>query len=169
MPPDAPKWGSGFKKALAEYFTRTMTMQAHVSCLPVHTNSISLDPTMKDDWGLPALRVTYDSHPDNIKAANFACDRMLELMNAAGARKTWSIPWGEPMPSVHLMGTCRMGNDPAKSVVSADHRAHDVRNLFIVDGSSLVTCGRQQPTATIQALVFRAAERIGKMARAGEV
>jgi choline dehydrogenase-like flavoprotein len=53
-----------------------------------------------------------------------------------------------------------MGNDPKRSVVNAQHRAHDVPNLFIVDGSSMVTCGRQQPTATIQALAYRAAEKI---------
>jgi choline dehydrogenase-like flavoprotein len=53
--------------------------------------------------------------------------------------------------------------------VNADNRAHDVPNLFLVDGSSLVTCGRQQPTATIQALAYRAAERIGKMARNREI
>jgi choline dehydrogenase-like flavoprotein len=169
MPPDAPKWGSQFKKMLAEYFTRTMTMEAHCSCLPVDTNSISLDPEAKDDWGLPAIRVTYESHPHDVKTTHFACDRMLELMSAAGARRTWSIPYGDVMPSVHLMGTCRMGKDPAKSVVDAEHRAHDVKNLFLVDGSSLVTCGRQQPTATIQALAFRAAERIGNLARRGEI
>ena len=169
MPLDAPKWGSQFKKMLAEYFTRTMSMEAHCSCLPVDTNSISLDPEVKDDWGLPAIRVTYESHPDDVKTTHFACDRMLELMTAAGARRTWSTPYGDVMPSVHLMGTCRMGKDPAKSVIDADHRAHDVKNLFLVDGSSLVTCGRQQPTATIQALAFRAAERIGNMARRGEI
>jgi choline dehydrogenase-like flavoprotein len=53
-----------------------------------------------------------------------------------------------------------MGNDPRKSVVNADHRAHDVPNLFIVDGSNFVTSGRGQPTMTIQALAFRAADRI---------
>ena len=169
LPPDTPKWGTGFKKTLAECFTRTMTMEAHCSCLPVHTNSISLDPEVKDAWGLPATRVTYDSHPDDVKTTHFARDRMLELMDAAGAQKTWSLPSFDVLPSVHLMGTCRMGNDPDKSVVNAENRTHDVPNLFLVDGSSLVTCGRQQPTATIQALAYRAAERIGKMARSGEV
>jgi len=169
LPPDAPKWGMGFKKALAEGFTRTMTMEAHCSCLPVHANSISLDPEVKDAWGLPAIRVTYDSHPDDVKTTHFACDRMLELMDAAGARKTWSVPYGDVLPSVHLMGTCRMGSDPDKSVVNAGNRAHDVPNLFLVDGSSLVTCGRQQPTATIQALAYRAAERITKMAKNREL
>ena len=61
---------------------------------------------------------------------------------------------------MHLLGTCRMGNDPQTSFVNADHRAHDVPNLFMVDGSSFVTSGRGQPTMTIQALAFRAADRI---------
>lgn len=169
LPPDAPKWGAGFKKSLAEYFTRTMVMQAHCTCLAVESNSISLDPEAKDAWGLPAIRVTFDSHPDDVKTARFACDRMLDIMEVAGARKTWSRPFGDVLPSAHLMGTCRMGNDPAKSVVNSDHRAHDVPNLFIVDGSSLVTCGRQQPTATIQALAFRAADRVTHLAKTGAV
>ena len=62
-----------------------------------------------------------------------------------------------------------MGNDPKNSVVNSDHRAHDVPNLFLVDGSSFVTSGRGQPTMTIQALAFRAAERMGELARRGEL
>lgn len=62
-----------------------------------------------------------------------------------------------------------MGHDPTTSVVNADHRAHDVRNLFIVDGSSLVTSGRGQPTMTIQALAFRAADRITALARTRDI
>jgi choline dehydrogenase-like flavoprotein len=62
-----------------------------------------------------------------------------------------------------------MGNDPKTSVVDKFHRAHDVRNLFIVDGSSLVTCGRGQPTMTIQALAFRAGEHIAAFAQRGEI
>ena len=66
----------------------------------------------------------------------------------------------------HLLGTCRMGNDPNTSVIDADHRTHDVPNLFIVDGSSFVTSGRGQPTMTIQSLAFRAADRITELAKA---
>ena len=69
----------------------------------------------------------------------------------------------------HLLGTCRMGNDPRTSVVDRYHRAHDVPNLFICDGSSFVTSGRGQPTMTIQALAFRAAEHIAGFARRGEI
>jgi len=69
----------------------------------------------------------------------------------------------------HLLGTCRMGNDPGTSVVDRYHRCHEVPNLFICDGSSLVTSGRGQPTMTIQALAFRAAEHIAEAARRAEI
>ena len=71
--------------------------------------------------------------------------------------------------SVHLLGTCRMGNDPRTSVVDRYHRTHDIRNLFICDGSSLVTSGRGQPTMTIQALAFRAADHIAQFAKRNEI
>ncbi len=79
------------------------------------------------------------------------------------------MPFDNRDLSVHLLGTCRMGNDPKKSVIDADHRSHDVPNLFICDGSSLVTSGRNQPTATIQALAFRAADRITASAKKNEI
>ena len=70
---------------------------------------------------------------------------------------------------MHLLGTCRMGNDPATSVIDRYHRSHDVPNLFVCDGSSLVTSGRGQPTMTIQALAFRAGEHIARFAKRGEI
>ncbi|HKQ08537.1 MAG TPA: GMC family oxidoreductase [Blastocatellia bacterium] len=169
LPPNAPQWGRDYKAMLKEYYTRTVYMLAHTTSLPVATNSITLDDQVKDAWGLPALRVTYKDHPDDIKIAKFMLARGLDLLNAAGARKTWSYPVGEQSFAVHLLGTCRMGNDPRYSVINRDHRAHDVPNLFICDGSSFVTSGRGQPTCTIQALAFRAADRITQLARAGEI
>jgi choline dehydrogenase-like flavoprotein len=160
MPRDTPQWGSDFKKNLAEYFSRTMSSMSHATCLPLERNSISLDPEVKDAWGLPAMRVTFQSHPDDVSNAKFLLARQLEILEAAGARKVWTNGVWDVSGSVHLMGTCRMGNDPAKSVVDKYHRAHDVSNLFIVDGSSFVTSGRQQPTCTIQALAYRAADHI---------
>jgi choline dehydrogenase-like flavoprotein len=92
--------------------------------------------------------------------------RALELLDAAGAQKKWSYrPRRLPSP----FGTCRMGNDPKTSVITADHRTHDVKNLFLCDGSSLVTSGRGQPTMTIEALAFRAADRITALAKRGEI
>jgi choline dehydrogenase-like flavoprotein len=137
--------------------------------MPVETNSISLDPDVKDAWRLPALRMTFRNHPDDLKAMRFVLDRSMEILEAAGALKKWAYPVEELTFTGHLMGTCRMGSDPATSVVDRFHRAHDVPNLFLVDGSSLVTCGRQQPTETIQALAYRAADHLVQRAKRGEI
>jgi choline dehydrogenase-like flavoprotein len=137
--------------------------------LPVESNNISLDPEVEDRWGRPAIRVTYRDHPDDLAAMQFFLDRSLEILDAAGAGRIWSEPVQEQSTGAHLLGTCRMGDDPAESVVDRDHRAHDVPNLFICDGSSLVTSGRGQPTMTIQALAFRASDRIAELARQGSI
>jgi choline dehydrogenase-like flavoprotein len=169
LPPDAPRWGAEYKKQLAENFTRSVNVFGHCTSLPVETNSISLDPEVKDAWGLPAPRITYRDHPEDLKTATFFQQRGMELLDAAGARKKWTFPPQEQQFGVHLLGTCRMGNDPKTSIINSDHRAHDVPNLFLCDGSSLVTGGRGQPTMTIQALAFRAAERIIRLAKRGEL
>lgn len=101
--------------------------------------------------------------------AGFLQDRAEEIMQAAGALKTWREPVNSETVLAHLLGTCRMGNDPAAAVVDRYHRSHEVANLFICDGSSLVTSGRGQPTMTIQALAFRAADHIAEFARRGEI
>lgn len=160
LPPDAPKWGADYKQMLGAYFTHTMGVLAHSSSLAKIENSISLDPDVKDSWGLPAIRVTYDYHPDDVATMKWLLTKQVEILQAAGAKKIWTtgISVEEVMPSRHLMGTCRMGGDPKESVVDGYNRAHDVANLWIVDGSCFVTSGRQQPTATIQALAYRAAD-----------
>ena len=163
-----PQWGIEFKKNLRD-FPRMMYTLSHHMALAVESNSISLDPVTKDAWGLPAIRVTYKDHPDTFRSLQFMQDREMELLDAAGAQKSWRFPNIESDGSTHLLGTCRMGNDPKKSVINSDHRSHDVPNLFICDGSSLVTSGRNQPTETIQALAFRAADRITMLAKKGEI
>ena len=169
MPPGTPKWGAGFKRSLQENYNRQLMILTHLTTLPLESNTITLDPEVKDAWGLPAMRVTYKNHPDDLKNMAFFSDRALELLDAAGAQKKWAIEPQESTASVHLMGTCRMGNDPKASVVDKYHRAHDVPNLFIVDGSSFVTSGRNQPTCTIQALAYRASDYIARQARSGSL
>jgi choline dehydrogenase-like flavoprotein len=169
LPPGTPRWGKGFKDAIAHNFTRTMEVMSHGTSLPLETNSFSLDANVKDDWGLPALCMTYKDHPDDMKLATWLNARGLELLDAAGAKQKWSFPIEEQSFAVHLLGTCRMGNDAKTSVINADHRTHDVKNLFLCDGSSLVTSGRGQPTMTIEALAFRASDRIRELAKRGEL
>ena len=69
----------------------------------------------------------------------------------------------------HTMGGCRMGNDPKTSVVDRFHRAHDVPNLFVVDGSNFVTSARNHPTCTISALAYRAADHIVRGSKNGTI
>jgi choline dehydrogenase-like flavoprotein len=169
LPPGSPTWGEGFARSLAEQFSRTMFFGAHGTSLPLETNSVTIDPTLKDAWGLPCMRVTYKDHPDDLKCAEFLTSRATQLAQAAGALKTWPEPIAPQTQSVHLLGTCRMGNDAKTSVIDRYHRTHDVRNLFICDGSSMVTSSRGQPTETISALAFRAGEHIANFARRGEI
>jgi choline dehydrogenase-like flavoprotein len=169
LPPASPRWGKSFKDTLAHNFSRTMEIFAHGTSLPVENNSFSLDPELKDAWGLPALCLTYKDHPDDLKLWAWQNQRAHELLDAAGAQKKWSHPIKESEFAVHLLGTCRMGNDPKTSVINSDHRTHDIKNLFLCDGSSLVTSGRGQPTMTIEALAFRAADRITALAKRGEI
>jgi choline dehydrogenase-like flavoprotein len=115
------------------------------------------------------MRVTYRDHPDDLANARFLQDRGVEILNAAGALDVWREPVLPASGSPHLLGTARMGNDPATSVVDKHHRTHDVRNLFVCDGSSFVSSGRGQPTMTIMALAFRAGEHIARLARRGEI
>jgi choline dehydrogenase-like flavoprotein len=169
LPPKSPTWGRDFKKLLAHNYNRTVVCYGHTSSLPVPTNTISLDPTLKDTWGIPAIRMTYQDHPQDLKLYKHFAEKGEELLNASGAVQAWQTPVESAQFSVHLLGTCRMGNDPKTSVVDKYNRAHDVKNLFIVDGSSLVTCGRGQPTMTIQALAFRAGDNIARFAKQHDV
>ena len=165
---EGPSWGSAYKARLRE-FTRTMQVASHSTSLALESNNVTLDPVVKDAWDLPAIRVTYKDHPDDLETARFLQERGAEILAAAGALRVTKAPVSAQTSSVHLLGTCRMGNDPATSVIDRYHRSHDVPNLFLCDGSSLVTSGRGQPTMTIQALAFRAGEHIARFASRGEI
>jgi choline dehydrogenase-like flavoprotein len=167
LSPGAPRWGAGYKKALREEANRRMTITNFVTQLPLESNRVDLDPDVKDDWGLPAMRITMSSHPDDIKNMEFFRQKSIEILEAAGAKKVWAPQVSESHGGAHNRGSCRMGNDPKTSVVDKFHRAHDVPNLFVVDGSNMVTGGRNHPTLTIQALAFRAAEHIIRNAKGG--
>ena len=169
LSPDAPRWGAGYKKALREEANHKMAINCFVTQMPLETNRVDLDPDVKDEWGLPAMRITSTSHPDDFKNMEFFRQKSIEILQAAGATKVWANPVNDSRGGAHNRGSCRMGNNPKTSVVDKFHRAHDVPNLFIVDGSNLVTGGRNHPTMTIQALAYRAAEHLIKAAKAGNL
>lgn len=168
VPDGTPSWGPKFKEYLESY-TYWMTASGHGTSLAVATNRVDIDPELKDAWGIPAIRTTYKDHADDIKHAKWQAERCVEIMDAAGATQVVPSKIGNTRGGVHLLGTCRMGNDPKTSVIDKFHRTHDVKNLFLCDGSSFVTSGRGQPTQTIEALAFRAAEHIDRFAKAGDI
>ena len=167
--PNTPRWGKGLKDTMAHDFSRTLCIVGSTTSLALDSNNITLDPESKDAWDRPAIRATYMDHADDLAMAGFLEDRTAELHEAAGAEKSWRFGIHPTTGGEHLLGTCRMGDDPATSVVDNKHRSHDVPNLFICDGSSMVTSGRGQPTMTIMALAFRAADHIKAAANAGEI
>jgi choline dehydrogenase-like flavoprotein len=168
-PHGAPSWGAGYKKALIEQANRRLTMVNFISQLPVETNTVDLDPEVKDAWGLPAMRITSTSHENDFKGMQFFIDKSVEILKAAGATQVWADTINDSKGGAHSRGTARMGNDPKASVVNKYHRAHDVPNLFVVDGSSFVTGGRNHPTMTISALAYRCADHLVKAAKSGNV
>lgn len=167
--PGGPTWGAEFKANLENDFTRTMYLICSGTSLAQDQNNITIDPTHKDAWGRPSLRLTYRDHDDDLALVGFLQKRALEVAEAAGAQHAWSAPIHHQNRGAHLLGTCRMGDDPETSVVDRYHRSHDIPNLFICDGSSFVTSGRGQPTMTIMALAFRAAEHMMDAAQKNEI
>ena len=168
VPEGTANWGPEFKEYLESY-TYWMNCAGHGTSLAVASNRIDIDPELKDAWGVPSIRVTHKDHPDDMKHAKWLSDRAVEIMDAAGAKQIVPSEVDAATGGVHLLGTARMGNNPATSVIDKYHRTHDVRNLFLCDGSSMVTSGRGQPTQTIEALAFRAGEHIARFARIGEI
>ncbi len=156
------KWGAGLHD-IAEHAGRALTWSANIEDLPEETNRVTLDPTLKDSDGIPAPKVVYRLGENTKKSLAFSLARMVEIHQAAGARHIAQTPLWREQPG-HLLGTARMGNDPKTSVVDRFGRSHDVPNLFIVDGSVMVTGGAVNPTASITALALRTAEHIAATA-----
>ncbi|KAA8959851.1 GMC family oxidoreductase [Mycobacterium sp.] len=125
--------------------------------MPQADNRVTVDPSRKDQFGMPVPVVTVTDHPNDTAMRNYAWEKAREIYQAAGAVKVWDTP---PYPATHNLGTCRMGEDPATSVVNQFGQAHEVPNLFVADGSVFPTSGSENPTLTISALAIRQAEYI---------
>ncbi len=152
-------WGEGHHAAFRRLFDHSAGMVSICEDLPEETNRVTLDPELRDSDGIPAPRITYRLSDNTRKMLDYSVARGVEILEAAGARDiTTKVPLS--YAGWHLMGTARMGTDPERSVVNEWGRSHDVRNLFIVDGSLFVTSGGVNPTSTIQALALYVADQI---------
>ncbi|MDB5320453.1 MAG: oxidoreductase [Phycisphaerales bacterium] len=157
-------YGPEFKQFLMDY-PRTAAWWAHAEGLPDEQNTVTLDPDQRDARGLPVARLTYTWGENDIKLAAAARDKAAEMMEASGATKVRiGMNYG-----AHAMGACRMGSDPATSVVNDHCQSHDIRNLFICDTSVFVTGAGVNPTLTAMAIASRAAAYIADAARKGEL
>jgi choline dehydrogenase-like flavoprotein len=147
-----------------EDYNHVVGLKVVGECLPQERNGVTLAQD-KDQYGLPIPRIEY-SYCDNDRALiRHSLDFMRRALEAIGVTGIWE----QTDDTCHMNGTARMGNDPRTSVVDADCRSWDIRNLFICDGSVFPTVGGVNPSLTIQALACRTADRIRALASAGEL
>jgi choline dehydrogenase-like flavoprotein len=151
-------WGKPFID-IARTHARGFVWAANTEDLPDECNRVELDESLVDSDGIPAPKIRYRISENTRRILRFTVDRMRELHEAAGAVETFDAELLIDQPG-HLLGTARMGNDPATSVVDSYGRAHDVSNLFVADGSLMVTSGSANPTCPISALALRVGKHI---------
>jgi choline dehydrogenase-like flavoprotein len=127
--------------------------------LPEESNRIVLDPTLVDSDGIPAPKVIYRMSENSRRMLEFHTARARESLEAAGAYEVVIAPQIR-QTGWHLLGTAKMGDEPATSVVDGWGRSHDIPNLYIIDGSVWPTSAGMNPTATIAALALRFADHL---------
>jgi len=161
----AAPWGSAHHAWFRRHFGHAFNAFAIGDDIPQADNRITLSDSARDSDGLPAASLHYVPHANDRKMMEYGANRLRDLANAVGAFDFALNDYRDAAgtyrtPAWHLLGTCRMGSDPASSVTNKWHQAWEVANLFIVDGSSFPTGGVVNPTSTVCALALRAATNI---------
>jgi len=139
------------------FLARIAVLEMQAEDAPQLTNQVDLDPKLRDVFGTPVPRITYANSQFELDARTFYSQKLLDIHKAAGAPYGFIAPADSPSASRHIMGTLRMGDDPATSVCDAFGKFHDVDNLYAMDGSVFVTSSGYNPTLTIITLALRAA------------
>jgi choline dehydrogenase-like flavoprotein len=152
-------WGDSHHDAYRKLFRHRTGMVAICEDLPEEHNRVTLDPVLPDSNGIPAPKISYTLSENSKRMLDHGVARASDILRAAGA---FDVGYESPIAEGgwHLMGTARMGTDPGRSVVNDWGRSHDVKNLFIVDGSIFVTSAGVNPTRTIQALALYVADNM---------
>ncbi len=158
-------WGGEHHAWMAKHFAHGMGILVVGDDLPRPTNRVTLSETLTDSSGLPAPKISYGMCENDARLARFGIDRAVELAKAMDAWDVKVNPFRNEEgvyapPAWHLLGTARMGADPAESVVNHWHQAWDCPNLYIIDGSVMATGAAINPTSTICALAYRAAHHL---------
>ncbi|OLB67833.1 MAG: hypothetical protein AUI09_02065 [Gemmatimonadetes bacterium 13_2_20CM_2_66_5] len=167
---NTPGFGGQFKKSVRDHAGAFISMGGFGEVLARYENYVDLDPAVKDAWGIPVLRFHYQFSDNEKKMCEDMTNAGKEMFEAAGIevvgvdKNILTEGW-----SIHELGTARMGTDPKTSVLNQFQQSHDVKNLFVVDGSSHVSASCQNPTWTIMALAWRSCEHLADEFKRGNV
>jgi gluconate 2-dehydrogenase alpha chain len=166
-PPGTPAWGSKWKEAVVRSYNHTLSLNIHGSSVAVAQNYLDLDPTYKDAWGLPLLRMTFDFPENDLKMSAYITNKAIEIGRAMGAKQVAGAPRKGPYTSTqyqstHNTGGTVMGNDRSTSVVNRYLQSWDVPNVFVIGASNFPQNASYNPTDTVGALAYWSADAIVK-------
>jgi choline dehydrogenase-like flavoprotein len=162
MPAGTPRWGLKHKQAMRIFYKRNIAVMGPTQPIPMADARITLDPQVRDKWGMPVARISGNVHPQTFEIGLLQARRAEAWLKEAGAVST-IVNAGRPTTvsaGQHQAGTCRMGNDPQGSVVNRNCQVHDVDNVFVIDGSVHVTNGGFNPALTLMAIAYMASETL---------
>ena len=161
-------FGEELQRKRAHYSGAGFSATMMGAVLPRKENHVRINTKVSDAWGIPVLHISAAYGDNERRMQTDAQDQMAELMKECGVELLMkSDARREFGQSVHELGGCRMGDDPRTSVLNRWNQTHDIKNLLVVDGSSFVTGGWQNPTMTISAVAMRAAEHLAEEMRQG--
>jgi choline dehydrogenase-like flavoprotein len=165
-----PAWGEELRKLQSRDAGSGFSFTTMGEVLARKENRVRINKEVKDAWGIPSLHIEHKYTDNEFEMAKDAMNTLAELCHDAGfeviAKHDKMVPPGE---SIHEIGTCRMGSDPKTSVLNKWNQSHDIKNLFVVDGSSFVSGGSQNPTLTILALSWRASDYMSDEMKKGNL
>ena len=170
MAHDLPGYGKAFKSNVRKYYPAMVSFGGFGEVLPRRENRVTINPRVKDAWGIPVLNFDYRFSDNELKMTKDMADSIEEMLHAAGAE---DIKIGRtthpPGYSIHEIGTARMGNDPKTSVTDSSCRLHDVKNIYLADAGPFVSGGTQNTTWTILAMAWRTMDFLKERMRTGDV
>lgn len=163
LPADVEPWGLSYQEHLRKW-QNISSVRILPEALPYRQHVLDLDPHHRDDssLALPRIRITYDLRDNEHRLADWGEGKAEELLRAMGAERTWRGPRFTGVCSCHDLGGARMGSDPGASVVDVDLAVHDTDGLYVFGGAVFPTAPGINPTLTIWALAYRAAERLAQ-------
>ncbi|MGP8199579.1 MAG: GMC family oxidoreductase [Limisphaerales bacterium] len=154
-PPGEARWGKAHKDFQRRYYKHLVRIMGPIQEMPNFTARVTIDPTVKDAWGIPVCRLSGTRHPHDLETGDFLSKKAEAIVRETGATRVWRNGPGLWLSGgQHQAGTCRMGNDPKQSVTNRFGQVHQIDNLFIADGSLHVTNGGFNPVLTIMALAY---------------